>query len=76
MYRYALSTHDNYCLFRQLHETVKEKAKSELEKQEAELQAKRARYSDNVSEMFELRETTNSIVRKTIPDYYFGTVIL
>jgi histone H3/H4 len=71
LFRYALSTHDSYCLFRSLHETVKEKAKSELEKQEAELQAKRARYSDNVSDMFELKETTNSIVRKTIPDSYF-----
>uniref|UniRef100_A0AC34GW97 Transcription initiation factor TFIID subunit 8 n=1 Tax=Panagrolaimus sp. ES5 TaxID=591445 RepID=A0AC34GW97_9BILA len=71
LFRYALSTHENYCLFRSLHETVKEKAKSDLEKQEAEIQAKRARYSDNVSDMFELKETTNSIVRKTIPDFYF-----
>lgn len=74
LYRYALSTYDSYCLFGNLYEKIKEKAKSELEKQEAELQAKRARYSDtdNISDMFENKETMNSLVRKAIPDIFFG----
>uniref|UniRef100_A0A7E4W551 Transcription initiation factor TFIID subunit 8 n=1 Tax=Panagrellus redivivus TaxID=6233 RepID=A0A7E4W551_PANRE len=70
---YTLATNENFCLFRQKHNDVLDQAKSELEKQEAALEAKRARYSSDAAavDMFELKETTTSIVRKSVPEKFF-----
>uniref|UniRef100_A0AC34QGK4 Transcription initiation factor TFIID subunit 8 n=1 Tax=Panagrolaimus sp. JU765 TaxID=591449 RepID=A0AC34QGK4_9BILA len=72
LYRYALNTHDNVCLFNVQYQQALEKARSEVEKQDAERQAKRARYGDETTlDDFNVPETETTIVKKIIPDEFF-----
>jgi len=69
--RYALNLHQNSCTFHEQYKKALARTRSEIDKLEAERQAKKKRYDEDFMVDFEVPETEQSLVFKEIPEQFF-----
>ncbi|KAE9553657.1 hypothetical protein FO519_003105 [Halicephalobus sp. NKZ332] len=69
--RYALNIHESCCIFHEQYKKALAKTRSEIDKLEAERQAKKKRYEEDFMVDFEIPETEQSLIFKEIPEQFF-----
>lgn len=70
--RYALNIHQSSCIFHEQYKKALAKTRSEIDKLEAERQAKKKRYDEDLAIDFEIPETEQTLIFKEIPEQFFG----